>query len=418
MKLKKYNSEELIKYFNGEDVEIGEFKYNENDLRGIWISNVCNIDTPKLENIDQYKEYLIKMVQTVKSYNMNTIIFQVRPSNDAFYPSKLNPWSEYITGTQGKDPGFDIFEFVIEECKKVGIKVHAWINPYRVSLRSIDDLKMTKEEYLNTLAENNFARLYKEETVLDGKNKVILKPSSEKVVDFVTETVLEIATNYDIEAVHIDDYFYPYDKINPEYEEEDYKRHLATVNKTDTLDDFRRYNVDVMIKSIHDSLTVLEETTGKKVEFGISPFGVYRTNIELDPNGCENGSYHATGVCECYSSLYSDVYKWMKEGWIDYVVPQDYFPFERTDVAYHYLVPWWNNIAKETNVKLYIGMAIYRMGCDQNWMNPDEIANQLKFNSAYDGVTGTIFFTYHDLIKGDNEVKDSALESMKKLFKA
>ena len=158
---------------------------------------------------------------------------------------------------------------------------------------------------------------------------------------------------------------------------------------------------------------------GKKIEFGISPFAIYRTNIAIDPEtGWEKGSYHSKGALQCYLDLYSDIYKWMKEGWIEYVVPQVYFPFEREDVTYHDITKWWANIAKETNTKLYTGNAIYQMGNPdkKEWQNPDEIKNQLTFNSQFDNIKGTVFFTFRDFFESDNEIKNKALKSVKELW--
>lgn len=413
MKLKKYQSEEYVYYYGGKEVvELPEYEYHENDVRGIWVSNVVNIDTPKMTSIESYQQYLVDMIKNIASYNMNLIIFQVRPASDAYYPSKLNPWSRFITGIEGKDPGFDVLQFVIDEAKKYNIQVHAWMNPYRVSTDTLDALGMTKEEYLNTLSELNFARLNPDCTILDGTNKVILKPASEKVIKFVTDTIMEVAEKYDVTGVHIDDYFYPYAKVPYELEEDDYQKSLAN-NPGLSFDDWRRDNVNRMIESVHNELKKLHDNTGKKVEFGISPFGIYRTNIELNKNGWAYGSYHASEVCECYSTLYSDVYYWMEKGWIDYVVPQLYFPFERKDVNYHDLALWWAKIVKKTNVKLYIGQGMYQMGSNDVWANPYEIDNQLRLNTKFDSITGTIFFTYRDFVPGKNDVKDFGLQKLK-----
>jgi uncharacterized lipoprotein YddW (UPF0748 family) len=355
----------------------------------------------------------------MKSYNMNTAIFQVRPCSDAYYPSALNPWSRYITGTEDQDPGFDVFGFFVDEAKKRNIKVHAWMNPYRVNGQDIKKLNMTKEEFVTTLSEKNFARKHPEHTILDGKNQLILSPSHPEVIKFVTDTILEVANNYDIEGVHIDDYFYPYAKISEDDEREDYLKYRDS--ETQSFDDFRRSNVDKMIKSISDTLKNLYQNTGKKVEFGISPFAVYRTHSSIVENGWDAGSYNSKGALQCYSELYSDVYKWMKEGWIDYVVPQNYFSFERRDVSYHDIAWWWAKTAKETNTKLYMGQGLYHMGetegwGHETWQNKKEIANQLKFNCNFDNIKGTIFFTYHDLVPGKNKIKDEALKDIKKLW--
>lgn len=415
MKLNKYQSEELVKYWeSGEPIELPEYKQRK-EVRGVWVSNVANIDTPRGLPMDEYKAHLVKIVETVASYNMNTIIFQVRPTNDAYYPSKLNPWSRFITGVEGQDPGFDVLEFVINECKKYGIRVHAWMNPYRVSTASLDQLNLTKEEYLNTLSEGNFARLHPEHTILDGANKVILSPAHPEVIDFVTRSIMEVADNYDVEGVHIDDYFYPYAKIPQELEEADYLKYRESEEQS--FDDFRRMNVDKMIKSVHDALKKSFSKTNKKVSFGISPFAIYRTHSSIVEGGWDKGSYNAAGALQCYSELYSDVYKWMEEGWIDYVVPQVYFPFERKDVTYHDLTKWWSERTKETNTVLYIGMGLYQMGSNEVWQNPKEITNQLSFNQNFENVDGAIFFTYKDLVKGQNQIKDEALDELKKLWK-
>ena len=419
MKLQRHTVEYIKYWHNKEEIDIPEYVFKENDVRGCWISNVANIDTPNNLEKDDYKKYLIGILETMQSYNMNTAVFQVRPLNDAYYPSDLNPWSRFITGTEGKDPGFDVLEFFINEAKKRNIKVHAWMNPYRVSNVSVTDGKITKDEYLSSLDEKNFARKHPEHTILDGTGKIILSPSHKEVIEFVSESILEVARKYDVEGVHIDDYFYPYAKIKEDDERNDYLKYRDSENQS--FDDFRRSNVDKMIKMVHDKLKALEHETNKKVEFGISPFAVYRTNSSIRPDGWEKGSYNASSALQCYSELYSDVYKWMKEGWIDYVVPQDYFSFDRKDVSYHDVVWWWSNICNETKTKLYIGQGLYQMGSKEGWacetwQNKEEIANQLKLNCNFPNVLGTIFFTYRDLVPGQNEIKDAALKDIKKMW--
>lgn len=410
--LKKFNKAEAITFYNSDEVvKLPEFTFQPNRLRGIWVSNVANIDTPKMIDQESYQTYLKEMIKRIASYNINTMIFQVRPANDAYYQSKLNPWSRFITGVEGKDPGFDVLQFVIDEASKYQIRIHAWMNPYRVSTSTLNDLNMTKEEYLATLDDLNFAKRFPEETTVDGINKVILKPSSSKVISFVSETVQEIIVNYDIDGVHIDDYFYPYAKINPLLEESDYQEYLK-VNKPLSFEDWRRQNVNKMIEAIHHVVKNSLNKKGKKVLFGISPFGIYRTHSSLNPSGWDKGSFHSPKVLQCYDELYSDIYLWMKNNWIDYVVPQVYFPFEREDVSYHDLTKWWSITSKETKTTLYIGQGLYQMGNKDFWQNPDEISNQLRFNQLFDNIAGTIFFTYRDLIPGQNDIKDEALNKL------
>jgi uncharacterized lipoprotein YddW (UPF0748 family) len=340
------------------------------------------------------------------------MIFQVRPLNDAYYESKLNPWSRFITGCEGKNPGFDVLKFVIEEAKKYNIEVHAWMNPYRVSMKSVTDGTTTKEEYLNSLDDMNFAKRYPEDTILDGNGKIILKPSSERVIKFVTDSIMEVIENYDVTGVHIDDYFYPYAKVPESEEISDYE----ASGKEKSFDDWRRENVDKMIESVHVAMKKSLSKENRTVQFGISPFAIYRTNSSIKENGWEKGSFHSAVVTECYTDLYSDVYKWMKEGWIDYVVPQIYWPFERKDVNYHDLAKWWSEISKETNTILYIGHGLYQMGVNEVWANPLEIDNQLRFNQQYPNIAGSVFFTYKDLVPGQNATKNAAIALMKCRF--
>ena len=146
MKLKKFNSEELVCYYHSTlPVKLPDYKFNEKGIRGVWVSNVANIDTPKTTNKEEYQDYLVKMIANIASYNINLIVFQVRPTSDAYYKSKLNPWSRFITGTEGQDPGFDVLGFVVEEAKKYGIEVHAWMNPYRIrNDNNIGDINILK----------------------------------------------------------------------------------------------------------------------------------------------------------------------------------------------------------------------------------------------------------------------------------
>ena len=287
----------------------------------------------------------------------------------------------------------------------------ALLDYYYQATKNIDD---AIQAYVDTLDDLNFAKRHPEHLVVDGTNKVILAPSHKEVIDFVTKSIMEVVENYDIEGVHIDDYFYPYGKIPYEREEQDYLKNRKSENEN--FEDWRRRNVDEMIENIHNELKKSFSKTGKKVLFGISPFAIYRTNDKIRKDGWEKGSYNSEGALQCYSELYSDVYKWMKENWIDYVVPQVYFPFERVDVTYHDLTKWWNDIAKYTHTTLYIGQGLYQMGSNEFWQNPEEIANQLKFNCQFDHISGTIFFTYRDLVKGQNDVKDKALDTIKELW--
>lgn len=418
-----------VKYY-GTDVDVlipETYVEKEAELRGVWVSTVANIDIPRMnevndEEIQKYKDYLNKIIDTVKEYNMNTVVFQVRPVGDALYESELNPWSSVLTGVEDKYPGFDVFAYFCEIAKKANVQVHAWVNPYRAGRIDIVEANMTKEEFINTLSEKNFARRHPECTVLTTKNKLSLDPSSEKVMEFVSDSVLEIAAKYDVKAVHIDDYFYPYECISDPDEEA-----KAKARGFEKIGDFRRDNVNRLIEMISKKL----KTLPKKVEFGISPFGIYRTkaaNFEVldEEKAWEYGANNHPGCTTCYKGIYADVFYWMKNGWIDYVVPQAYWDLDNTTIGeegaekclvrYADVVQWWSWAAEKTDVKLYIGQGIYRYSNEGNWANPEEIPNQLMYNQNVENVLGTVFFTFKNFLNNDVESLKKGRELLKTMW--
>ena len=429
--IKRFTLPGNIKYYGTDEDVLIPCKYQEKkqETRGVWFSTVANIDIPKMkdtskESINDLKKFLLSVIDKLKEYHMNTVVFQVRPVNDALYESDLNPWSSVLTGKEGLYPGFDPFGFFMENIKDKNINVHAWINPYRAGRVDIVKEGMSKEDFINTLDPKNFARLNPESTILTKQNKLLLDPTSQKVRDFVSDSCLEIAKKYPVKAIHIDDYFYPYEDIDDPTEESKCKEAGFT-----KVSDFRRHNVDLLIKEIRDKLNTLP----RKVEFGISPFAIHRTNSKLfseaerdSEKAWDKGSNNAPGCLSCYAGLYADVYKWMQEGWIDYVVPQDYWDLDNTTlgedgkekcvVRYADIAKWWSDIAKETNKKIYIGHAIYRVKDDGGtWANPDEIGNQLKYNQTLN-VHGSIFFTYHDFTRSDSKVLDETRNKLKEMW--
>jgi uncharacterized lipoprotein YddW (UPF0748 family) len=425
-KVERFVRGDFVTYYDTKDYVMIPETVTEKDqeTRGVWFSTVANIDFEVMKDVPSFQAYLLGVIKKVKEYHFNTIVFQVRPTNDAFYQSELNPWSRFITGTEDKFPGFDVLEWFITEAKKEKVDVHAWINPYRVSNLKFTDQNMTKEEFLNSLSEKNFARRRPDLVIETVESKLILDPTSAEVQEFVSDSALEIARNYDVKAIHIDDYFYPYEAIIDPLEEEKHQK----LNPELSLADFRRKNVDKLMKMISDKLKTLD----KKVEFGISPFGIYRTNsVQFIKNGLEGGwekgsNNHHT-CYQGYDGLYANVLLWMKEGWIDYVVPQVYFEFDNyiiskedgseiERVKYADLVDWWNWACKETNMKLFIGQGLYRYSEKGNWSNSEEIINQLKYNSTKPLVSGTIMFTYRDLVKENIPALVEARKKMKNIW--
>jgi uncharacterized lipoprotein YddW (UPF0748 family) len=400
MKLFKYKySEEPIYYYNTKQQIMIPDTYQSKDFRALWVSNVINIDLPTIEDIELYQSKVIHMLETCLSYNINAIFFQVRTNNDAFYESKLNPYSRYLTGQEGKKPPFDILKWIIAEARKRNIEFHAWCNPYRVSMKA----QMSPDEYLKTCDDLNFAKKHPELTVLDKNGQIILNPGKQEVKDFIIESMLELASNYDIDGIHFDDYFYPYAGLDDQRNDlTDFKQRK---DQTQTLDDFRRQNVTDVIKGVHQSLKNLNP----RLRFGVSPFGIWM-NRANDPRGSNTDPK----CSQSYDNQYADAYLWVKEGYLDYIVPQIYWEFGHPIAPFADIADFWVNVIKNTNVDLYIGHGAYRLGNEGEFENPYEIVNQLKYVSQYQEVKGHVFFTYHTFI--DKGKTEEGMQKLKELL--
>lgn len=395
--------------------------HQKRQFRSSWVCTVDNIDIPQGLTEEQFKAKYLEILKNFEDLNMNAVTFQVRPMNDAFYKSDLNPWSEFLTGIQGKDPGFDPLEWMIDETHKKNIEFHAWFNPYRVA-QGINVLNSTsKEEILNKLADGNFAKKHPE-YVIKFDSKLILDPGVPQVQDFVENSIMEVVKKYDIDAVHFDDYFYPYkvtrkgvtsyfgDKNEDKATFDKYKGKFTDIK------DWRRNNVDTLINEI--SKKIKKEKS--YVKFGVSPFGIWG-HLQKHPVGSFEGAGSDTAVTSSssYDDIYADTRKWVKEGWIDYITPQIYWYFNQIPAApYGELAAWWADVVKGTNCQLYIGQASYKVtdpathktgnddGYGQYWEQQQEIPNQLKFNSMYPEIQGSSFFSLSDLNFNVNGVTD------------
>ncbi|VEU80290.1 Uncharacterized protein conserved in bacteria [Haploplasma axanthum] len=339
------------------------------------------------------------MFKIAKEFNINTIFYQVRPMNDAFYESKLNPYSRYLTGEEGLKPSFDVFEYIIKKAKEHKIAIHAWCNPYRVSMK----LDINKNEYLKTLDDLNFAKKNPNLVITDSNNQLILNPAREEVKKFIIESMLEIIDKYDVDGIHFDDYFYPYSSLSAH--DNDLNDYEEAKNDYSTIADFRRYHISDIIRRLNEKI----KKRDKNIMFGISPFGIWRSK-----QNDERGSNTAANTSQSYDTQYADSYNWIKNGYIDYIVPQLYWEFGHPVAPYADLVDWWTNIIKDTKVKLYIGHALYRLGNEGEFENPIEIVNQIKYANKYKEVNGNVFFTYHTFKEIEN--KKGVLE-VKKLLK-
>lgn len=358
----------------------------EQEVRAVWVSTVSNIDLDRLSTIDGYKAQLITMLDVVKQNNFNTIFFQTRPMNDSFYPSEHAPFSRYITGDEGKDPGFDILEFVIKEAHQRGIEVHAWLNPYRVSTGTQDKLSQ-----LSLLSDDNFAKKNPDLVIADKQGKLILNPGEPQVRAYIGNVVSELITNYDVDGVHFDDYFYSYGGM---YDSEDQLTYNKYNQEGLARDDWRRDNVNRLVESINEIVKTHNQQKTDYVKFGISPFGIWK-------NGGVDGSN--TNGMSSYSAQYADTKKWVDEGWLDYIMPQLYWEFNHSVAPFADLVDWWVNVTRAAGVDLIIGHGFYRFA-DNTWHDENELIEQLRYTSQFDVIKGSSFFTYNTLVSSDLEV--------------
>lgn len=399
MKLKKYNTNKPINYLNTDiQIEIPEY-YIQKEYRAVWVSNVANIDLPTVENLKKYQERVINLFNTFVEYNLNMVFFQVRTNNDAFYKSELNPYSRFLTGTEGLEPPIDIFKWVIKEAKKRNLELHAWCNPYRISVNN----KLTITEYLDTCDDLNFAKKHPEFIVLDKGGKLILNPCKSEVKDFIIESMVELASNYDIDGIHFDDYFYPYSGLSETVNDlEDFEKRT---DKSLSLGDYRRKNVNDVIKGVNVAIHEVND----RLKFGVSPFGIWK-NIDTDVLG----SNTASACSESYYGQFADSYHWIKSGIIDYIVPQIYWEFGHKIAPFGDILDWWKDVVKETKVDLIIGHAAYRLGNIGDFENKFEIVNQLKYANQFESVKGNAFFTAKTFL--DKEKAMPGMEKLKKLL--
>lgn len=309
-------------------------------LRAAWIATVLNIDWPSKTGLskDQQQAEFITLLDRLQAMGINAVIVQVRPTADAFYPSTLNPWSKYLTGTQGVSPDYDPLAFMVQAAHKRNMEFHAWFNPYRVSM----------DTQLNALVPNHPARQNPDWVVSYG-GKLWYDPGIPQVRSHIVDTIKEVVRNYDIDAVHFDDYFYPYPDGTDFPDEQTYLTYgkASFPNKAD----WRRDNVNRLVKEVNAQIKQLKP----HVKFGISPFGIWR-NKSTDPSGSDTSGFQA------YDSLYADARTWIRQGWIDYIAPQIYWNIGFPAAAYEKLVPWWANEVKGRATHLYIGHAVYKVG--------------------------------------------------------
>ena len=349
------------------------FTMPEREMRAVWVATVDNMDWPKNKyDAKAQKDEYIKYLDLFEQYNINTVIMQVRPMADAFYKSTLEPWSQYITGTQGKDPGYDVLKFLIDETHKRGIEFHAWLNPYRIS-NNADTFKP---------APGHIYTKHPEWTMRYNR-LLIFRPALQEVRQFLVDVIDELITKYDVDGIHFDDYFYPYPQKGVILDDqEDFAKNGSDY---DNIDDFRRGNVNKAIEAIHNLIVQKRPD----IIFSISPYGVWR-NKSKDPL---RGSYSSTSITN-YDDLYADVLLWCKNGWVDLVVPQLYASTENIAMNFTKMSAWWSKSVGQC--PLAIGYGVYKFGNPAEgaiYVNdPKELETEFFFARRHKAVIGSFIF--------------------------
>ncbi|GAB3797502.1 glycoside hydrolase family 10 protein [Micromonospora zhanjiangensis] len=356
-------------------------------FRAMWIASVVNIDWPTKasytapDRIAAQKAEYSGWLDLAQRLNHNAVIVQVRPTADAFWPSPYEPWSEYLTGVRGQDPGWDPLAWLVSESHRRNLEFHAWFNPYRVSMPDGAGPDIGK------LAPGHPVRQHPDWAVAYPVNaagsRLYYNPGIPAVRQFVQTAIMDAVNRYDIDGVHFDDYFYPYPAAGQDFADD---ATFATYGAgfADKAD-WRRHNIDLLIQEMNQKIKAAKPW----VKFGVSPFGIWR-NKAADPQGSD------TGGSQSYDANFADTRKWVKEQWLDYINPQIYWNIGLAVADYAKLVPWWADVVQGTHVQLYIGQADYKIGEPAQpapWQDPNEMSRHLTFNRDYPQVAGNVHFS-------------------------
>ena len=358
--------------------------YPKREFRAAWIQSVNGqfrgMPTEKL------KQNLIGQLNSLQKAGINAIIFQVRPEADALYASRLEPWSRFLTGVQGKapEPYWDPMQFMIDECHKRGMEFHAWINPYR-----------TKTTLKSELAPNHVYNIHPEWFVTYG-DQLYFDPALPESRRHICMVVSDIVLRYDVDGIHIDDYFYPYPIKGKDFPDDaSFARFGGGFSNKG---DWRRSNVNVLIKKLHETIREIKPW----VKFGVSPFGIYR-NESSDPLGSK------TKGLQNYDDLYADVLLWAREGWIDYNIPQIYWHIGHPVADYETLVKWW---ARNTeNRPLFIGQSVMNTVQNADPKNPsiNQLPRKMALQRAYQTIGGSCQWPASAVVENAGKYRDALI---------
>ncbi|QHT71219.1 family 10 glycosylhydrolase [Rhodocytophaga rosea] len=358
------------------------------ELRGVWIATVANIDWPSQKNLSpavQQQEFNFILDEHARN-GMNAVFVQVRPVADAFYRSKYEPWSEWLTGKQGTEPNppYDPLSFMIGESHKRGMEFHAWFNPYRATFDTVS----------SRLSPTHISKQHPE-WLLTYAGRKLFDPGLPQVREYIVQVILDVVRNYDVDGIHFDDYFYPYPVAGDTLKDD--STFIKYTDDFASKDDWRRNNVNLLIQMVADSI----KSVKPYVKFGVSPFGVWRNKAD-DPGGSDTRAGQSS-----FTHLFADSRLWIKHGWVDYILPQVYFSTRFGPVNYKKLTQWW---ATQTyNRHIYIGHGPYKINknADSTWFEPQEIPRQIRFNRNTPQVKGSVYFSSKSLMANPNHVQDS-----------
>lgn len=359
------------------------------EVRGVWIPTVFNISWPSRSGLtaEIQKTELVALLDVAKNAGLNTVFFQVRAEADAFYPSDIEPWSRFLTGTMGQSPGWDPLEFAVAEAHKRGLELHAWLNPYRAlasgnaALASANHIVHARPDLVV-----RYGNLY-------WMNPGLLEAQSQTVV-----VIHDLLARYDLDGIHFDDYFYPYPD-GPFPDDATYAVYVAG-GGTLSLEDFRRQNVHDLVDAVHQ----LIQQERPDVRFGISPFGIYRPGI---PEGIQG--------LDQYNAIYADPLRWLQEGWVDYIAPQLYWPTTQTAQAYEVLLEWWADQAAAAGKDLYVGNYTAMVGTEPKW-SVAEFVEQVRLTRAARerGALGNIHYHINPLRQNTQGLTTALVENFYK----
>lgn len=352
----------------------------QDGMRGVWVSSVANIDYPSQQGLsaDQLKSEADTILNNIAAMGLNTVFLQVRPSADALYQSALFPWSHYVSGTAGQAPDgdFDVLAYWVEGAHSRSLQLHAWLNPYRIT-------RDGKEE-LDALPETSPAKQHPE-WVVEYEGNYYFNPGLPAVQQLVVDGAAEIVRNYDVDGIHLDDYFYPGTDFN------DAAAYARYGEDFDDIGDWRRDNVNTLIASLDETVHAINP----ELSFGVSPAGIWDNKAD-NPKGSD------TNGRSSYREIYCDSVEWIKRGTVDYICPQLYWSIGYEIADFEVLVDWWQDIVSTSDVALYIGIGAYRAAEAEPgdvWYGTAELERQLDMLDNSIDIQGEVFFSYASLME-------------------